>query len=162
MKYLDANELKQEVTAFKNTNEISIKLGYMLRNIAQHMLGMPSFVRYPNYLKEDMVSQALYKCIKALKTVKADVEPKSMFSYFTRTCWCGFLEVLTKYYKQQNIKRNLTISYLNTGFVGNENLKQQLLAECIDAKKEFDKTGTKRVRKCTKKKNVQKGNCTEV
>lgn len=55
-----------------------------------------------------MVSDAYMKCVVNLKNVKEQYK-NSLFSYFTNTCWCAFMDYLTKHYKNQNLKKKLLL-----------------------------------------------------
>ena len=64
------------------------------------MLSSSSWNRYPNAQKQDMKSEALYRCMIACRRSKLELGPKKIFSYFTRTVWLAFLNVVMRNYKQ--------------------------------------------------------------
>lgn len=47
-----------------------------------------------------MKSEALYRCMRACRLAKLELGPKKIFSYFTRTVWLAFLNVVMRNYKQ--------------------------------------------------------------
>ena len=46
-----------------------------------------------------MQSEALYRCMRACRLAKLELGPKKIFSYFTRTVWLSFLNVVMRNYK---------------------------------------------------------------
>ena len=56
--------------------------------------------RYPHAQKQDMQSEALYRCMRACRRANLELGPKKLFSYFTRTVWLAFLRVVMMNYKQ--------------------------------------------------------------
>ena len=59
-----------------------------------------SWNRYPHAQKQDMQSEALYRCMRACRLAKLEFGPQKIFSYFTRTVWLAFLRVVMMNYKQ--------------------------------------------------------------
>ena len=47
-----------------------------------------------------MQSEALYRCMRACRLSNVELGPKKLFSYFTRTVWLAFLNVVMRNYKQ--------------------------------------------------------------
>ena len=47
-----------------------------------------------------MLSEALYRCMRACRLANISLGPKKIFSYFTRTVWLAFLNVVMRNYKQ--------------------------------------------------------------
>lgn len=47
-----------------------------------------------------MQSEALYRCMRACRRAKLELGPKKIFSYFTRTVWLAFSNVVMRNYKQ--------------------------------------------------------------
>lgn len=90
-------------------------IGNMLITLTAHILGHSSFRNYNWSLKEEMQSHALLKCTKGLKTVKCGEctpqDAKRVFNYFTRACFNAYLTVIGRYYKQENIKKQLIEKY---------------------------------------------------
>ena len=73
-------------------------------NIAKHLTQHHKFARYSEHIKQEMISDAYIKVVSNLKNVKEQYK-NSLFSYFTNTCWCAFMDYLTKHYKNQNLKK---------------------------------------------------------
>jgi len=63
-------------------------------------------------MQDDLVSAALVKCIKNIHNFKPE-RADTCFNYYTRCTEHAFWEVLSKYYKQMNIQRELTLDYAN-------------------------------------------------
>ncbi len=87
---------------------ISEELGKMLYSIAKHLTYYWAFKNYPEALKEDMVSHACYKMIKYINSY--NFKYKNPFAYFTQICYNAFLGPISQYYKEKNLKRDLTLS----------------------------------------------------
>ena len=47
-----------------------------------------------------MQSEALYRCMRACRLANLSLGQKKLFSYFTRTVWLAFLNVVMRNYKQ--------------------------------------------------------------
>ena len=58
-----------------------------------------SWNRYPPAQKQDMQSEALYRCMRACRLAKLELGPKKLFSYFTRAVWLAYLNVVMRNYK---------------------------------------------------------------
>ena len=56
--------------------------------------------RYPPAQKQDMQSEATYRCMRACRLANLSLGQKKLFSYFTRTVWLAFLRVVMMNYKQ--------------------------------------------------------------
>lgn len=82
----------------------------MFRTIATHLLGDSRFKRYPNDVKDDLVSEGLLRCIKNIKNYKPEFR-SSCFGYYSRCVECAFLGYLKKHYRYLNIKRDLAIDF---------------------------------------------------
>ena len=76
------------------------------------MLGDSHYRNYPRELQEDMVSNALLKCIKNIHNYKPE-RAATCFNYFTRCVEHSFWDTLAKHYKQQNIQRELLRAYMD-------------------------------------------------
>ena len=59
-----------------------------------------SWNRYPPAQKQDMQSEALYRCMRACRLANLSLGPKKLFSYFTRAVWLAYLNVVMRNYKQ--------------------------------------------------------------
>ena len=78
--------------------------------IASHLLTSKNFVRYPYHEKQDMMQEAVLKCLANLKNFKP--EKGIIFSYFTRCCWTAFVVHLGRYYKGINRRREEILAVL--------------------------------------------------
>lgn len=87
------------------------RLGQMLLDIARHLTQHLRFNRYPEDIKEDLVSDAVLKMINNLKNIKEE-KKGGCFSYFTACAWCSFIDTLAKHYKEYNKRRQLLINAL--------------------------------------------------
>jgi hypothetical protein len=74
-------------------------------SIGQKMLNRSEFRNYSKELKEDMLGNFYLKLIKGLKNYNFDFN--NPFAFFSTAAWNAFLAVITRHYKQQNIKKNL-------------------------------------------------------
>ena len=84
---------------------ISEELGKMIIAIGEKMLNRSEFRNYPKELKEDMLGMFELKLIKGLKNY--NFKFNNPFAFFTTAAWNAFLTVISKHYKQQNIKKDL-------------------------------------------------------
>ena len=78
----------------------------MFRLIATRLAGSGSFCRYSSADKEDMISEGLIKCIKNIKNFSPE-KADGVFAYYTRACWCAFIQVLKSKYRHANLIREL-------------------------------------------------------
>ena len=84
---------------------ISEELGRMIIAVGEKMLNRSEFRIYSKELKEDMVSMFYLKLIKGLKNY--NFKFNNPFAFFSTAAWNAFLTIISKHYKQQNIKKNL-------------------------------------------------------
>ena len=90
-----------------NTGRImSEKFGRMIMMIAQRLSNHSYFRNYPLELKEDCQSYAYEKIIKGL--FNYNFKYTNAFAYLTQSCFNSFKSILSKHYKQINIKRDIT------------------------------------------------------
>lgn len=54
---------------------------------------------YPFHVKQDMTSEALYRCTRACERADPSMGPQKVFSYFIRTIWLAFKRAVDRYYK---------------------------------------------------------------
>lgn len=94
--------------------------------IAEHLTSHHRFVGYNQCMKEDMISDAFHKVCLNLKNVK-DEYKDSLFSYFTNTCWCAFMDYLSKHYKQQNLKKKMMMEQMEAMRATNPLLNQDMI-----------------------------------
>lgn len=113
--YLDREQFYREILKWKKDQPN--KVGEYLILIATHLLGKSDFRGYNKIQQEDMISFALYKCVKGLKNFRRQKNikegGKKAFSYFTVICHYAFFTELSKYYKRLNFTRTLTDEYIS-------------------------------------------------
>ena len=114
--YLDREQFYREILKWKKDQPN--KVGEYLILLATHLLGKSDFRGYSKIQQEDMISFALYKCVKGLKNFRRQKNikegGKKAFSYFTVICNYAFLTELSKYYKRLNFTRTLTDEYISS------------------------------------------------
>ena len=111
--YIDRNELHSEMKAYKDTGVISERLGQLFITITDHILGHSNFRNYTQAVREEMKSYALLLLIKYSHNCDAyQRDARSVFAYVTTIIFNAYRQVLQKYYKQQNLKRELETMYL--------------------------------------------------
>ena len=93
--------------------QVSEQLGKYIIDIATKIMRTNSFSGYTDDMKQDMVSEAVLKCIKNLKNLKED-RRDSFFNYLTRCCYCAFYYFLSRHYKHVNIRRELVRNAVET------------------------------------------------
>jgi hypothetical protein len=77
----------------------------MIIAVGEKMLNRSEFRNYSKELKEDMLGMFELKLIKGLKNY--NFKFNNPFAFFTTAAWNAFLTVISKHYKQQNIKKDL-------------------------------------------------------
>lgn len=110
--YINSEELKSEYAKSLLAGAATKRLGELFMILTDHVLKHKNFARYPQAVKEDLKSYALLKLCRSVKTIKLEEsDARRVFNYATRTCFTSFLTELGRYYKQQNIKREMTRKY---------------------------------------------------
>ena len=79
---------------------MSEKLGLLLIKLTENVLSSGCWCRYPHAQRQDMQSEALYRCMRACRLANLSLGPKKLFSYFTRTVWLAYLTAVMRNYKQ--------------------------------------------------------------
>lgn len=109
--YVKNKDLIAELIKWRDSAEkpedriISEELGKMIIAIGEKMLNRSEFRNYTKELKEDMLGMFELKLIKGLKNY--NFKFNNPFAFFTTAAWNAFLTIISKYYKQQNIKKTL-------------------------------------------------------
>lgn len=109
--YCKNKDLTAELIKWRDSAEkpedriISEELGKMIIAIGEKMLNRSEFRNYSKELKEDMLGMFELKLIKGLKNY--NFKFNNPFAFFTTAAWNAFLTVISKHYKQQNIKKDL-------------------------------------------------------
>ena len=111
--YIDRTELHSEMKAYKDTGVISERLGQLFITMVDHILGHSNFRNYTADLKEEMKSHTLMLLVKYSHNCDAyERNARQTFNYVTTIIFNACKQVLQKYYKQQNLKRELETMYL--------------------------------------------------
>ena len=111
--YIDRDQLHQLMRDYKDTGVISEELGKMFMTMTDHILGHSNFRNYTADLKEEMRSHALLLLVKYSHNCDAyERDARQTFNYITTIIFNACKQVLQKYYKQQNLKRELETMYL--------------------------------------------------
>ena len=112
--YIDRKLLQQLMRDYKDTGRISEELGQIFIKMTDHILCHSNFRNYPYSLKEEMKGYALMLLVKYSHNCNAyEREPTSVFAYLTTIIFNGYKQILKKYYKQQNMKRELERQYVD-------------------------------------------------
>ena len=111
--YIDRTELHSEMKAYKDTGVISERLGQFFITMVDHILGHSNFRNYTVDIKEEMRSHALLLLVKYSHNCDAyQRDARQVFNYLSTVIFNAFKQTLQKYYKQQNLKRELETMYL--------------------------------------------------
>lgn len=106
--FISSEEIWAEISNWKNTNQISTRLGQIFYEIAENMAKHPRFNRYDIELKKDMIGDAVLKMCKNLKNFKEEKRNQT-FSYCSCIAWTSFVDTLKKHYKHINRQRQMMI-----------------------------------------------------
>ena len=106
-RFIDPQEIYEEVKIFQDQLKVdpekacpSEKLGLLCIKLTENVMSSGCWNRYPHAQKQDMQSEALYRCMRACRRANLSLGPKKLFSYMTRTVWLAFLRVVMMNYKQ--------------------------------------------------------------
>ena len=105
-RFIDPQDIYDEVKIFQDQLKVdpekacpSEKLGLLFIQLTDNVMSSGCWNRYPHAQKQDMQSEALYRCIRACSLANLSLGQKKLFSYFTRTVWLAFLRVVMMNYK---------------------------------------------------------------
>ena len=111
--YIDRDRLYQLMRDYKDTGKISEELGEMFMTMTDHILGHSNFRNYTQSVREEMKSYALLLLIKYSHNCDAyQRNARQVFNYLSTIIFNACKQTLQKYYKQQNLKRELETMYL--------------------------------------------------
>ena len=111
--YIDRDQLHQLMRDYKDTGKISEQLGQMFMIMTDHILGHSNFRNYTADIKEEMRSHALLLLVKYSHNCDAyQRDARQVFNYLSTIIFNSCKQTLQKYYKQQNLKRELETMYL--------------------------------------------------
>ena len=112
--YIDRDRLHQLMRDYKDTGIISEELGQMFMTMTDHILGHSNFRNYTQAVREEMKSYALLLLIKYSHNCDAyQRDARQTFNYITTITMNACKQVLIKYYKNQNMKRELEQRYID-------------------------------------------------
>ena len=112
--YIDRNQLHQLMRDYKDTGKISEELGQMFMIMTDHILGHSNFRNYTQAVREEMKSYALLLLVKYSHNCDAyQRDARQTFNYITTIAMNACKQVLIKYYKNQNMKRELEQRYID-------------------------------------------------
>ena len=112
--YIDRNQLHQLMRDYKDTGIISEELGQMFMIMTDHILGHSNFRNYTQAVREEMKSYALLLLVKYSHNCDAyQRDARQTFNYITTIVMNSCKQVLIKYYKNQNMKRELEQRYID-------------------------------------------------
>ena len=112
--YIDRNQLHQLMRDYKDTGIISEELGQMFMTMTDHILGHSNFRNYTQAVREEMKSYALLLLVKYSHNCDAyQRDARQTFNYITTIIFNACKQTLQKYYKQQNLKRDLEQRYID-------------------------------------------------
>ena len=106
-RFIEPKDIYDEVKIFQEqlkqdpeNARVSEKLGLLLIKLTENVISSGCWCRYPTEQKQDMQSEALYRCMRACRLANISLGPKKIFSYFTRTVWLAYLTAVMRNYKQ--------------------------------------------------------------
>ena len=112
--YIDRYQLHKLMRDYKDTGIISEELGKMFMIMTDHILGHSNFRNYTADLKEEMRSHALLLLVKYSHNCDAyQRDARQVFNYLSTITINACKQTLQKYYKQQNLKRDLEQRYID-------------------------------------------------
>ena len=112
--YIDRDQLHQLMRDYKDTGKISEELGEMFMIMTDHILGHSNFRNYTQAVREEMKSYALLLLVKYSHNCDAyQRDARQTFNYITTIVMNSCKQVLIKYYKNQNMKRELEQRYID-------------------------------------------------
>ena len=112
--YINRNQLHQLMRDYKDTGVISEELGQMFMTMTDHILGHSNFRNYTQAVREEMKSYALLLLVKYSHNCDAyQRDARQTFNYITTIVMNSCKQVLIKYYKNQNMKRELEQRYID-------------------------------------------------
>ena len=134
--YIQPEDLRQEFIQYKTTGQMSNRLGEMFMTMCDRILRHSNFNGYTQDLKEEMKSYAnLLFCRYAHNIDPNERDGRQVFNYVTAIIFSAYKQTLKKFYKVQNLKREITDAYIllfNTTYgtdISNEYLNNFKLEE---------------------------------
>jgi len=101
--YITNKEMEEELRLYRESGEMSNKLGGMFIKIATNYANKGNFAGYT--WKKDMIGEAVYTCVRYAHNFDPSKQNKSNpFAYFTKICYHSFLNYIKKQKKHSKIK----------------------------------------------------------
>ena len=112
--YIDRDRLHILMRDYKDTGKISEELGKVFMVMIDHILGHSNFRNYTQDVRDEMKSHALILLVKYSHNCDAyERNARQTFNYITTITMNACKQVLQKYYKQLNLKRELERQYVD-------------------------------------------------
>lgn len=108
--YLTSAELAEALEESQKLGQPTERVCNYFRLIATHLIGDSRYRNYPKQLHDDMISEALLKCIRNIKNYNKKYADKC-FNYYTRCVEHSFWATLGKHYKHINTMRQYTLDF---------------------------------------------------
>ena len=111
--YIDRDRLHQLMQDYKDTGVIGEELGKMFMVMVDHILGHSNFRNYTYAVREEMKCHALLMLVKYSHNCDAyQRDSRQTFNYITTIIMNACKQIIIKFYKQQNLQRELETMYL--------------------------------------------------
>ena len=104
--YIDNETFLKQLMESQKSGQPTTEYAEGCMLIANHLLQSRQFRGYSEHLKEDMVSNAMVCCMKAISKFNIE-KTNNAFGYITRTIWTSFIMVLRQHYRYINLKNKL-------------------------------------------------------
>ncbi len=108
--FIERNQLKsieektpEEIKQLRRTEE---KIGVLFFKISEGMMRRPNFCNYDTATKEEMISDAVFNCLKASE--RYDVNFKNPFAYFSQISWNAFILNIKDMKKRTGLMVNIS------------------------------------------------------
>jgi hypothetical protein len=112
-------DLFKEIKIYKESGIKTEELGRMLLLLATRYANRGNFASYT--WKDDMISDAVYTCLKYMDNIDIEREGSNPLNYFQRTIWNSLRGYIGKQKKHIKIK---DLCYNNADLVLNEGFKE--------------------------------------
>lgn len=108
--FIERNRLREISEKSKEENlqlkKIDNKIGILFFKISEGMLHRPNFCNYDSATKAEMISDAVYNCLRAGE--RYDVSFKNPFGYFSQISWNAFILNIKSMKKRTGIMVNIS------------------------------------------------------
>lgn len=95
--YVDKNKMMDELKKYNETNEISQELGHMFMEMCKrYTYKLYSQYKFPAHLIDDIIGDALYRCVNKVHLFDTENERANPFAYFTQLIHNQILASLKK------------------------------------------------------------------